>query len=77
MSDAPAGIDPRGPRFTAAVTFVVLAVALLLSDARPGLAAVVTGSASSGSGSNSRYRHSDGARAATAAGVTAALILSR
>ena len=43
MSDAPAGIDPRGPRFTAAVTFVVLAVALLLSDAHPGLAAVVTG----------------------------------
>lgn len=43
MSDAPAGIDPRGPRFTAAVTFVVFAVALLLSDARPGVAAVVTG----------------------------------
>ena len=43
MSDAPTGIDPRGPRFTAAVTFVVLAVALLLSDARPGIAAVVTG----------------------------------
>ena len=43
MSDAPAGIDPRGPRFTAAVTFVVFAVALLLSDAQPGIAAVVTG----------------------------------
>ncbi|WP_157538447.1 MULTISPECIES: DUF4395 domain-containing protein [unclassified Nocardioides] len=37
------GIDPRGPRFTAAVTFVIFAVALLLSDARPGVAAVLTG----------------------------------
>ncbi len=43
MSDAPTGIDPRGPRFTATVTFVVFAVALLLSDAEPGIAAVVTG----------------------------------
>ncbi len=43
MSDAPTVIDPRGPRFTAAVTFVVFAVALLLSDARPGIAAAVTG----------------------------------
>ncbi|GAA1519816.1 DUF4395 domain-containing protein [Nocardioides humi] len=38
-----AGIDPRGPRFTAAVTLVVFAVALLLSDAAPGAAAVITG----------------------------------
>ncbi|MDQ6523369.1 DUF4395 domain-containing protein [Nocardioides sp. LHD-245] len=37
------GIDPRGPRFTAAVTLVVFAVALLLSDAAPGAAAVITG----------------------------------
>lgn len=28
--NAPAGIDPRGPRFTATVTLVVLAVALVL-----------------------------------------------
>lgn len=37
------GIDPRGPRFTASVTLVVLAAALLLSDAAPGVAAVLTG----------------------------------
>ncbi|TWG93978.1 uncharacterized protein DUF4395 [Nocardioides sp. J9] len=37
------GIDPRGPRFTAAVTFVIFAVALLLSDAQPAVAAVLTG----------------------------------
>ncbi len=37
------GIDPRGPRFTASVTLVVLAVALLLSDAAPGVAAAITG----------------------------------
>jgi hypothetical protein len=37
------GIDPRGPRFTAAVTLVVFAVALVLSDAAPTVAAVVTG----------------------------------
>ncbi|MBU2695767.1 DUF4395 domain-containing protein [Pimelobacter sp. 30-1] len=37
------GIDPRGPRFTAAITVVVFAVALLLSDAAPGVAAVITG----------------------------------
>ncbi|MEV4999792.1 DUF4395 domain-containing protein [Nocardioides sp. LML1-1-1.1] len=37
------GIDPRGPRFTATVTLVVFAVALLLSDAAPGVAAVLTG----------------------------------
>ena len=37
------GIDPRGPRFTAAITLVVFAVALLLSDAAPGVAAVITG----------------------------------
>ncbi|HWJ09227.1 MAG TPA: DUF4395 domain-containing protein [Nocardioides sp.] len=43
MNDASSGIDPRGPRFTAAVTFVVLAVALLLSDAQPGVAAIITG----------------------------------
>lgn len=36
-------IDPRGPRFTAAVTLVVFAVALLLSDVAPVVAAVVTG----------------------------------
>lgn len=40
---AVAGIDPRGPRFTAAITLVVFAVALLLSDAAPGVAAVLTG----------------------------------
>jgi len=40
---AVAGIDPRGPRFTAAITLVVFAVALLLSDAAPGAAAVLTG----------------------------------
>ncbi|MBM0124297.1 DUF4395 domain-containing protein [Pimelobacter simplex] len=38
-----AGIDPRGPRFTAAITLVVFAVALLLSDAAPGAAAALTG----------------------------------
>ncbi|WP_418057886.1 DUF4395 domain-containing protein [Pimelobacter simplex] len=40
---AATGIDPRGPRFTAAITLVVFAVALLLSDAAPGVAAVITG----------------------------------
>ncbi len=40
---AVAGIDPRGPRFTASITLVVFAVALLLSDAAPGVAAVLTG----------------------------------
>ena len=38
-----AGIDPRGPRFTASITLVVFAAALLLSDAAPGVAAVLTG----------------------------------
>lgn len=38
-----AGIDPRGPRFTAAVTLVVFAVALLLSDGVPSAAAIITG----------------------------------
>jgi hypothetical protein len=38
-----AGIDPRGPRFTASITLVVFAAALLLSDAAPGAAAVLTG----------------------------------
>jgi len=37
------GIDPRGPRVTAAVTLVVFAVALVLSDAAPAAAAVITG----------------------------------
>ena len=37
------GIDPRGPRFTAAVTLVVFALALLVSDASPTSAAVITG----------------------------------
>jgi len=37
------GIDPRGPRVTAAVTLVVFAVALVLSDAAPTAAAVITG----------------------------------
>ena len=37
------GIDPRGPRFTAAITFVLFAVVLVLSDARPGVAAVLSG----------------------------------
>ncbi|GAA4820517.1 DUF4395 domain-containing protein [Nocardioides caeni] len=41
-NDAGAGIDPRGPRFTASVTLVVFAVALLLSDAAPEVAAVIT-----------------------------------
>jgi len=41
MTERP-GIDPRGPRFTAAVTLVVLAVALLLSDAAPAAAAAIT-----------------------------------
>ena len=40
---SPRGIDPRGPRFTAAITLVVFAIALLLSDAAPGAAAVITG----------------------------------
>ncbi|WGX97727.1 DUF4395 domain-containing protein [Nocardioides sp. L-11A] len=44
MTDStPRGIDPRGPRFTAAITLVVFAAALLLSDAAPGVAAVITG----------------------------------
>ncbi len=38
-----AGIDPRGARFTASVTLVVFAAALLLSDGAPGVAAVITG----------------------------------
>ena len=37
------GIDPRGPRFTASVTLVIFAVALLLSESAPGVAAVITG----------------------------------
>lgn len=37
------GIDPRGPRFTASVTLVVFALALLLSDAATAVAAVLTG----------------------------------
>lgn len=37
------GIDPRGPRFTATVTLLVFAVALVLSDAAPEVAAVITG----------------------------------
>ncbi|MFC5727432.1 MULTISPECIES: DUF4395 domain-containing protein [Nocardioides] len=37
------GIDPRGPRFTATATLVVFAVALVLSDAAPAAAAVLTG----------------------------------
>lgn len=37
------GIDPRGPRFTASVTLVVFGVALLVSDAAPTAAAVITG----------------------------------
>lgn len=40
---AASGIDPRGPRFTAAITLVVFAVALLLSDAAPTVAAIITG----------------------------------
>ena len=43
MTSSPGGIDPRGPRFTAAITLVVFAAALLLSDAAPGVAAVITG----------------------------------
>lgn len=43
MATSGTGIDPRGPRFTAAITLVVFAVALLLSDAAPGVAAVITG----------------------------------
>ena len=38
-----AGIDPRGPRFTAVITLVILAVALLLSDAAPTAAAIISG----------------------------------
>lgn len=38
-----AGIDPRGPRFTAAVTLAVFVVALLLSGPAPEAAAVLTG----------------------------------
>ena len=30
MSDAPAGIDPRGPRFVAAITSVLLLVTVIL-----------------------------------------------
>ena len=37
------GIDPRGPRFTAAITLVVFRVALLLPDAAPRPAAIITG----------------------------------
>lgn len=37
------GIDPRGPRFTASVTLVIFAVALLLSESAPRVAAVITG----------------------------------
>lgn len=37
------GIDPRGPRFTATVTLVVFTLALLVSDASPASAAVITG----------------------------------
>ncbi|MCX6399625.1 MAG: DUF4395 domain-containing protein [Propionibacteriales bacterium] len=37
------GIDPRGPRFTASVTLVIFAVALLLSEDAPAAAAVITG----------------------------------
>lgn len=37
------GIDPRGPRFTACVTLVIFAVALLLSESAPHVAAVITG----------------------------------
>lgn len=40
---SPAGIDPRGPRFTAAITLVVFVAALLLSGPAPEVAAVVTG----------------------------------
>jgi len=43
MATSGTGIDPRGPRFTAAITLVVFAVALLLSDAAPGVAVVITG----------------------------------
>lgn len=39
----PAGIDPRGPRFTASITLVVFAVALLISGSAPEVAAVITG----------------------------------
>ncbi|WP_370290708.1 DUF4395 domain-containing protein [Nocardioides sp.] len=39
----PAGIDPRGPRFTASITLVVFAVALLISGSAPEAAAVITG----------------------------------
>jgi len=42
-TDRQQGIDPRGPRFTAAVTLVVFAAALAVSDASPGSAAVITG----------------------------------
>ena len=37
------GIDPRGPRFTAGVTLLVLAAALLISDASPAVVAAITG----------------------------------
>ena len=40
---ASTGIDPRGPRFTAAITLVVFAVALLISDAAPTAAVIITG----------------------------------
>ncbi|MBM9458401.1 DUF4395 domain-containing protein [Nocardioides sp. zg-536] len=43
LAPARQGIDPRGPRFTAAITLVVFAVALALSDAAPTAAAVITG----------------------------------
>lgn len=38
MTDAPTGIDPRGPRFTAAITVVVLVAALLVAPIAPALA---------------------------------------
>lgn len=45
MTTVPAqqGIDPRGPRFTAAVTLGVFALALAISDVAPVSAAVITG----------------------------------
>ena len=41
MSGAAPGIDPRGPRFTATVTLVILAVALVVPD--PTVSAVLVG----------------------------------
>lgn len=40
---AAAGIDPRGPRFTASVTLAIFVVALLVSGPSPQAAAVLTG----------------------------------